>query len=447
MTLRPSLLRQLKNPDLNRNSRALLRCKLARELEDKGNYEEAREAIGELWELVDERPNVEKLEPATAAEVLLRVGVLTGHLADRYQIESAQEKAKNLISEAGGIFQSLGNENKVLEAQTEISVCYWREGSYDEARIILKEVISRLRTDGELKAKVMLRIAIVERADTQYKAAFHILTQAAPVFDKIINQTLIGSYHNELAIVFRNLGTSERRADYIDRAFVEYTAASYHFEEACHKCYRANVENNLGFLHFKAGRYKEAHRHLDRARQLLLSIKDKGTAAQVDETRASVFLAQGNYKEAERVARRAVYALESGGRQSILAEALTTHGKALVNLGYDEQARRVFQRAIELAQLMNVSSEKAQAELKKIDEKLAQRRERLSGGGLYEEMHRYEAKLIKQALVRTQGSVTHAARLLDISYQTLGNILKTRHKQLLSFRTPIKRRHKGYIKK
>jgi tetratricopeptide (TPR) repeat protein len=144
MTLRASLLRQLENPDLNRNSRALLRCKLARELEDRGNYEEAREAIGELWLHVGERPHVEKLEPATAAEVLLRVGVLTGHLADRYQIENAQEKAKNLISEAGGIFQSLGKEKKILETQTEISVCYWREGSYDEARIILKEVIGRL---------------------------------------------------------------------------------------------------------------------------------------------------------------------------------------------------------------------------------------------------------------------------------------------------------------
>ncbi len=240
MTLRASHLRQLENPELNRNSRALLRCKLARELEDKGNYEEAREVIGELWLHVGERPNVEKLEPATAAEVLLRAGVLTGHLADRYQLENAQEKAKNLISEASGIFQSLGNEKKVLEAQTEISACYWREGSYDEARIILKEVIARLKADGELKAKAALRVAIVERADAQYQEALRVLTQAAPVFNRISNQTLKGCYHNELAIVLRNLGTSEQRADYIDRAFVEYTAAGYYFEEAHHKSYGAN---------------------------------------------------------------------------------------------------------------------------------------------------------------------------------------------------------------
>lgn len=447
MTLRASLLRQLEDPDLNRNGRALLRCKLARELEDRGNYEEAREVMDELWLNVCERPDVEKLEPATAAEVLLRVGVLTGHLADRYQIENAQEKAKNLISEASGIFQSLGNEKKALEAQTEISVCYWRGGSYDEARIILKEVSGRLKADGDLKAKAALRVAIVERAEAQYEEALRLLTQAAPLFNRSNNQTLKGCYHNELAIVLRNLGTSEQRADYIDRAFVEYTAASYYFEEAHHKIYGANVENNLGYLHFKAGRYEEAHRHLDHARRLLFALKDKGTVAQVDETRASVFLAQGNYKEAERVARKAVSALEIGGRQSILAEALTTHGMALARLGYDEQARRDFQRAIELAQLMNAPSEKAEDELKKIAEKLAQKQEQVSGSGLYEEMHRHEAELIRQALIKAQGRITQAARLLGVSYQTLGNILKTRHRELRSLRTPVKRRRKSFIKK
>jgi tetratricopeptide (TPR) repeat protein len=373
--------------------------------------------------------------------------VLTGHLADRYQIANSQENAKNLISEASGVFQSLGNEKKALEAQTEISACYWREGSYDEARIILKEVTERLKADGDLKAKAALRVAIVERADAQYEEALRLLTQAAPLFNRSNNQTLKGCYHNELAIVLRNLGAREQRADYIDRAFVEYTAASYYFEEAHHKIYGANVENNLGYLHFKAGRYEEAHKHLDRARRLLLALKDKGSAAQVDETRASVFLAQGNYKEAEKVARKAVSALEIGGRQSILAEALTTHGMALACLGYDEQARRDFQRAVELAQLMNVPSEKAQAELKRIDEKLAQKQEKFSGSGLYEEMHRYEAKLIRQALIKAHGRITHAARLLGVSYQTLGNILKTRHRELRSLRTPIKRRRKSFIKK
>ncbi len=96
---------------------------------------------------------------------------------------------------------------------------------------------------------------------------------------------------------------------------------------------------------------------------------------------------------------------------------------------------------------MGVPSEKAEAELKKRDEMHAQEQEQVSSSGLYEEMHRHEAKLIRQALIKAQGRITQAARLLDISYQTLGNILKTRHRDLRSLRTPVKRRRKSYLKK
>jgi tetratricopeptide (TPR) repeat protein len=448
MNLRTSLLRQLANPDLNRNNKALLRCKLAREQEDRGNYDNAREIIGELWQSVGEHPVVEKLERQTAAEVLLRAGVLTGHLADRYQIENGQEIAKNLISEAIAIFESLGSVDKVSEAQTELSLCYWREGRYDEARIILKSVLARTDDDIELKAKVILRSAVVERAATKYKDAFRILTSAASLFDRVTNHTVRGGYHNELAIVLRNLGTREKREDYIDRAFVEYTAASYHFEEARHKCYWANVENNLGFLHFKAGRFKEAHRHLDDARRLLVSLKDKSTLAQVDETRARVFLAQLNYAEAERVARVAVCALEKGDRQSLLAEALTTHGITLARLNYYEQARFTLQHAIELAQQAGVDYDTAEAELKKVEEYLEHHKEPVTTSGcvLSEEMHRYEAQLIGQALAKARGSITQAASLLGITHQRLGYILAGRHKDLLTARNPVKRRKTSHLK-
>ncbi len=43
------LLQELANPALDAEGRALLRCQLAKELENIGNYKAAREAMGELW--------------------------------------------------------------------------------------------------------------------------------------------------------------------------------------------------------------------------------------------------------------------------------------------------------------------------------------------------------------------------------------------------------------
>ena len=158
MTLKTSLLRQLENPELTRDEQAELRCRIARQLEDRGDYEGAREAIGELWPTSEERP---ELEPSRAADVLLRAGVITGWLDSD---KGAQERAKNLFSESISIFESLNYTTKILEAQTELAYCYWREGAYNEARAVLNSILEQLETDSELKAKAILRSAIVEWA-------------------------------------------------------------------------------------------------------------------------------------------------------------------------------------------------------------------------------------------------------------------------------------------
>jgi tetratricopeptide (TPR) repeat protein len=445
MDVQASLLRQLENKNLTRDQRAELRCQLAKELEDTGDYEAARQAMSEFWQRIGEHPRLDRLETIARGEVLLRAGVLTGWIGSKAQITDAQETAKNLISESIRVFESRGYAKKILEAQTELAYCYWREGALDEARVILKGVLSRLTIDSELKAKAVLRSAIVEWAALHYGESLQILTDAARLFEKINNQTIKGGYHNALAGVLEDIGTASKQADYLDRAFIEYAAANFHFEQAGHKCYRANVENNLGFLYFKVRKFQEAHEHLNRARRLLSNLKDCGGVAQVDETRARVFLAEGKHSEAERAARGAVSALSRGGQQALLAEALITHGRALGRLGYYSQAYPALERAIKTAQAAGAQKRAGEAALVVIEElgehlTFDKVQSTFYGCGLEETLRRYENDVIRQALAKSQGSVTQAARLLGVSHQRLIYIIKQRHQDLLSVRTPIKSR-------
>jgi tetratricopeptide (TPR) repeat protein len=482
MSILPSLLLQLENPQLSRNGRAELGCQIAQELEDVGDYKGASEALGEFWHNVGDKPRVRGLNQSTAAEMLLRTGTLTGWIGHARQLKDTQEQAKNLITESIRIFESLSYTKKILEGQTELANCYWREGGYDEARDILTGVIDQLSIDSELKAKAVLRLAIVERAANRFHDALRILTDYASLFEKINNHTVKGGYYNGLGLVFKNLAASEKREDYLDRAFVEYAAASVNFEQAGHTPYCALVENNLGCLFFKAGRFKEAHEHLNRARHLFSTLKDKGSIAQVDDTRARALIAEGRNSEAEDAARAAVRVLEQGGRQSLLAEALTTHGTAQARLDHHELARLTFYRAIKVAHqsgALNDAGLAALALLEELGEHLSaeetqtvygrayewlvssQHEEtlrRLLGvsmqlmsfgkeqeietkGTLRDVLQSYEAKLIKQALQRAGGTVTQAARLLGISHQSLIYLLKNRHRELLKERTPpVKRR-------
>src|SRR5215210_572876 len=159
MNLTDERLKELDNPALTADERAALRARVAADLINAGQYEAAREALGELWLGVGGRPNVEGLEDRATAEVLLQAGVLSGWLG---KVKGAQEAAKDLISESAALFEKLGESNRAAAARADLALCYWREGGYSEARVMLEEAAARIKDDPSLKAKTVLRFAIVE---------------------------------------------------------------------------------------------------------------------------------------------------------------------------------------------------------------------------------------------------------------------------------------------
>jgi CheY-like chemotaxis protein/vacuolar-type H+-ATPase subunit H len=484
------LLRHLEDPNLSSNQRVQIRCQLARQLEEAGDYEAARETLEEFWQRVGERPVLDGLDAETSAEVLLRVGALTGWIGSAKQIEGAQEVAKDLINESSRNFHILGKGNKEAEAQADLAVCYWREGAFSEARVILQEAAAHVAdTENETRAVISLRSAIVEMSAQRFHDALRIQTEAAPLFDKISNHLLKAKFHNEFANVLNSLSATEHREDYVDRALMEYTAASFHFEQAGHNRYRGCVENNLGFLFSTIGKFLQAHEHLDSAQMLFTSFKDNVHLAQVDETRARVMLKQGRLVEAEKTVRAAVRTLARGDELSLLAEALTTYGVVLARLHHPEQARSTMERAIDVAQqagdlhsaglagltiieqlsehLSNdelcMMIERAETlleetldmpTLKRLSTSACRALSRVhmfparpdwSRFSLKEAMHRYEAHFIQLALKDTGGKVTPAAHLLGLpGHQPLQFILNNRHKDLLSDRTPVVPRKRSF---
>ena len=131
-----SQLTALKNQsDLTLAERADVSCRLAKQLEKAGEYEAACEALSEFWPGQDRPPKVNELDELTTAEVVLRIGALTGWKASADQTTDGQETAKNLITNAIEVFESLKESQKVAEGRADLALCYWREGAFDEARV------------------------------------------------------------------------------------------------------------------------------------------------------------------------------------------------------------------------------------------------------------------------------------------------------------------------
>jgi tetratricopeptide (TPR) repeat protein len=207
------------------------RCSNAAELIYAGQYEAARDELGEVWRGVGQRPRT-NYAPLINAEILLQCGTLSGWLGSAQQLD-VQEKAKDLLFEALRIFQSSHLRTKVSEAQYELGMCYWRLGAYDEARVVLSEAAQGIE-ETELKAKILIRRTLVEIWVGRYYEAQEILKDAQKLFERCSDATK-GRWHGQTAIVLRKLATAERRPDYADRAIIEFTAAIYHCEQAGHE--------------------------------------------------------------------------------------------------------------------------------------------------------------------------------------------------------------------
>jgi CheY-like chemotaxis protein len=483
---------------LNLQGRAALSCRLAKQLEKAGEYEAAYEALSEFWPDRDGALKLNGIDKPIQAEVLLRVGAMAGWLGSANPADSSQETAKNLITQSLEIFQDLGQSESVAEARSDLALCYWREGAYDEARINLANALSCLKDDNELKAIILIRAGIVEVWAQRLDEAWRIYTDAAALVETLDDHGLRGAFHNEFALLLRRLGSAEGREAYADRALIEYTAAGFHFEQAGNNRFLARVENNLSYLLFSIGRYKEAHSHLDRARHLFLELKDVETVAQVDDTRARTLLAEGRLREAERFARSAVQTLEKGDEQALLAEALTTHGIALARMGNHARSRALLQRAIEVAETAGDLEGAGRAHLSMIEEMggqtsatelasiyqsaadLLQRSQDPSVGkrliacartviealgnsesenreapehswegfSFKEKILECERAIIERALRDANGSVTRAARLLGFKHhQSLISLINSRHKELLKTRTAVRKRRRHIFSK
>jgi len=480
-------------------------CELAKGLEEAGEFEQAEETLSPFWQGVPNRPDTKGLMERAKAELLLRTGTLTGWIGSTKQISGAQEIAKDLVSESANIFSALGIFEKEAEARVDLAICYWREGALDEARVTLRHVLDRFgEMQSEQRLRALLNSAIVEKDAIRDRESLRIYRQAAPQFELSSNHALRGKFHNSYATVLKSLGLAEDREEYIDKALVEFAAASFHFERAGHHRFQARVENNVGYLFASIGRFPEAQEHLDRARRLFVRLQDHGAVAYADDSRAQAFLLEGKPEEAERIARGAVKTLRDGGEQMMLVEALTTHATALARLKRFQVAKSTLDQAVEIAQnagnpdhggiaavtaIEELSSGLSLSALQRyystaeallsnsqnrsIKARLGECARRVlaaefasvkagasfgaevfgnvptslpQGFSLDTEVLRYEGSLIRKALEESGGSVTRAARLLGVTHQGLAFILNGRHSDLLSIRTPVKKRRRSIIR-
>ncbi len=344
-------------------------CNIAKYFEDSGEYEAAAQAMGNWWQGIGKRPNLKSLSDQEKALILSRIGALSGWLGSAKQVTGSQETAKDLISESATLFEKVGDTQNWADARSDLAICYWREGAYDEARIILQDVLgSEIDFLPELRGKILLRSVNVEISTHHYRKALELVTEATPLIEKKGGHLLRGKLYFHRALILRKEGEDENRADLLASAVDDYRLARLHYKKAKHDPYVAMVENNIGNVYRLLKDFQNAHLHLDNALKMYGKLKDKGRGALVYENKARVFLAQDNLAKAETAARESVRMVRGGDESSVLSESLNTLGTVLSRQENFAEAKRSFIEAKKAAVSVGDTESAGTAVLTQIEE-------------------------------------------------------------------------------
>ncbi len=387
-----------------------VRCMIAREQIDAGNYEAGRLVLQKWWAF-GEWPSIDGLSPQSSADLLLTTGALAGWIASTRQVPRGQKHAEALLNGAVALFKQLSSKARVAEGRIELAHCYYRQGLYDLARATIHDSISELSDEySELRSLALIRSAGLERNAGQPDEALDFLHQAAEIVE-LAGPWINGRYHLELATTLKEIAILDRRPDYFERALKQFHEALHKFEAIGNHRYAAIVENNYGYLLLKLKRFDEAENHLSRARKLFDGFGDKVCRAQVDETLAQLNLATERFELARQAIGRSVETLEIGGEEALLAESLTTYGKVLCRLVRPREAKRVLDRANRVAEGCGDTEGAARALLTIIEE---------MGDQLEEDERSEFAMRLKRLLEQSQ-----QASILERLQKCLGRISET----------------------
>ena len=220
-------------------------------------------ALVQLWENYGagsgSAPPSDELSVDTQAEVLWRVGALSGWLGSANEIPGAQEFARDLLTESITLFESLDQQDKRAEAMGDLALCYWRSGAQDEGRALFRQAVEAAQKS-ETKLRTLTNASTVEISSGRYGDALALLNAAAAFLAEVSDDWIHGAYHYQRGLAYRRLGGTEN----LDHALIEYSAASMRLAKAGHIRYFAGVENNIGFIHHAPGK---SNRGADSSRQ------------------------------------------------------------------------------------------------------------------------------------------------------------------------------------
>ena len=352
------------HPQAARAHSELLRALIG--LERSGQFDLALQELRGIWDDTTEQPNVDNLDTPMTAETYLRCGALIGFLGHVRQIPTAQERSKNLLTEARSIFLEIYDPEKLAECENYLALAYWRTGEIKEAQSWIEEAQSRTLSEQSLVSLYSFVIRdLVLLSQKKYFEVSASFPELERLFEGKADDFLTGSLYNNFGIATKNLGDTAGALDALEKARDCFVASG-------NKIQIALAENNISQLYEAQRRFSLAHASIDRATQLFNEIKDRTREGFSLDTKALIYFTEGKYAEALETVERAIAILERSENYAYLVETIATKARIQLFSNDFSTATLTLLEAVELAKI-RISEETAMRLIREFEQSLQDR--------------------------------------------------------------------------
>lgn len=334
------------NPLRPQTARA--RTELLRELfhlERSGQFDRAFAELRGVWEDTTEQPDVDNLDSRSAAETFLRCGALIGFLGHIRLIPTAQERSKNLLTQARSTFLEIYDPEKIAECENFLALAYWRTGETNEAQSWIEEALSHdlsETADARLYSYVIRDLVLLsQKKFAEVSEHFACIER---LFLEHADDFLAGSIYNNYGVASRNLGDIQEAMRALEKARDLFTASG-------NKIQVALAENNLCYLYKSERRFTQAHAAIDRATELFREIKDRTREGYSLDSKALLFFEQGKFDAALETVEKALSILGRSENYAYLTDTLVTKAKIQLFSSDFSTATLTLLEAVELAKI------------------------------------------------------------------------------------------------
>ena len=316
-------------------------------------------------------------------------------------------------------------------------------------------------------ATVLKNLGLSENREDYVDQALVEFAAAGVHYEQVGHKRFQAGVENNEGFLFASLGKFAEAHQHLDRARTLYQSLKDQGGVA-------RVDETRSQTLLFQGRDREAERFAKSAVQVFEQGGEQSALAEALTTYGKALARLGRHDRALLSFKRAIEVSQvagdpdSGGIAALTtveelgtqlpAENLKTYYRVAESLLASSQHRRIGIRLGECARRMIAADDLPDAKNGVSSDHLTQSMELFARGAseqsgdskvsysLEAEVLRYEGSLIRQALEASGGSVTRAARLLGVTHQGLAFILNGRHSDLLSIRTPVKRRRRSIIR-